>query len=224
MPKDLVGDGDLNTKKNFRNGFVKASTENEFRTWWSRILKEYWGSQLTFESDGLVAPLGVITVIEKHRKGRYHAGLWEETLVNDLLWNVLDPRPRENIPLTESLTKKITCCGYPTWSWVSMYGKKVIMPSRSYRVPRITAKVIGNSSTTTFPCYTEPLKLRSTLQQSLCRLRFSAIISYMCSNVSLLEDGIPLSSSTCKIDFCWRTEEDGNRDVWAIIVQDWKET
>lgn len=101
---------------------MEASTEEQFQEVWGTIVQEYSGSQLTFESDRLVTLSGVVSVIRKHRNYRNYAGLWDKSLVEDLLWIVDDPQPRGN-SLIEHLTKDRIRYGFPTWSWVSMQGK-----------------------------------------------------------------------------------------------------
>lgn len=76
---------------------------------WKEIIQQYSQLEITYDSDRLVALLGLADDAKKYHKGRYLAGMWEDTLIEDMLWYVSnDPtgqRPRLHSP--------------PTWSWAS---------------------------------------------------------------------------------------------------------
>ncbi|TLD32379.1 HET-domain-containing protein [Venturia nashicola] len=76
---------------------------------WKEIVQKYSQLAITYDSDRLTALLGLANDARKYHKGRYLAGMWEDTLVEDMLWYVSnDPtgeRPRLHSP--------------PTWSWAA---------------------------------------------------------------------------------------------------------
>ena len=58
---------------------------------WRRLVQMYSGLDLTYATDRLIAFSGMARSIQElveSRLGRYCAGLWRETLMNDLLWFV----------------------------------------------------------------------------------------------------------------------------------------
>lgn len=78
--------------------------------WWHKIVQEYTRMHLTFESDIFPALQGVAHLMQQGRNCAYYAGLWEDSMVEDLLWYCKEPhkRPKEYRA--------------PTWSWASVKG------------------------------------------------------------------------------------------------------
>jgi hypothetical protein len=79
----------------------------ELRLWmdyltirWHEIIKHYSRLDLTIESDLLPAIAGLAREAEGCRTGSYLAGLWEDSLIEDLLWRVdqLGPGRSERRP------------------------------------------------------------------------------------------------------------------------------
>jgi len=79
---------------------------------WSNIVENYTRSELTRESDKLVAVAGMASVLQQHIKCRYIAGLWNTDLEHQLLWNVTKARPSVRHEQTRG----------PSWSWASVDG------------------------------------------------------------------------------------------------------
>jgi hypothetical protein len=81
---------------------------------WYDILRQYCRLDLTFEKDKLPALSGIAKVMQYLRKNEiYLAGLWKDSLHRDLCWYFEDPgqrRPGDRAP---------------SWSWVSVNGKKL---------------------------------------------------------------------------------------------------
>ncbi|KAL9088462.1 MAG: hypothetical protein Q9165_006186 [Trypethelium subeluteriae] len=84
---------------------------------WNAIMHTYTKCNLTMPSDKLVAISGLANDMKRAlstlRPGymhRYLAGLWEEKLIDQLVWNVLRPAKR---------TKEYRA---PSWSWASVDG------------------------------------------------------------------------------------------------------
>lgn len=79
---------------------------------WKKTVSEYQGLQLTYESDRLpaIAALADRMLQQRDRKDIYIAGMWKNTILQDLCWyhfGQLYPRPESNIP---------------SWSWASIKG------------------------------------------------------------------------------------------------------
>ncbi|KAI1391047.1 HET-domain-containing protein [Hypoxylon trugodes] len=81
---------------------------------WHMIVKSYTSRQLTFVSDKLPAIAGAATIMPQAKTSRYLAGLWSETLLLDLLWQVMPGRAHTPLMTKEHEENA------PTWSWASM--------------------------------------------------------------------------------------------------------
>lgn len=128
----------------FRGYYVKphhlAKADAEERSfWWHSVVKTYSGLQLTFESDIFPALQGIAHVMQQSKNCEYYAGLWEDSLIQDMLWFCPKPNLR---PFAFRA---------PTWSWASVVGK-VGYVTRS--VPKICASV---QSVTVTPVGSSPL-------------------------------------------------------------------
>ncbi|KAI1078217.1 HET-domain-containing protein [Whalleya microplaca] len=81
---------------------------------WHMIVKSYTSRQLTFTIDKLPAIAGAATIMPQAKTSRYLAGLWSETLLMDLLWQVMPGRAHTRLMTKEHEENA------PTWSWASM--------------------------------------------------------------------------------------------------------
>jgi hypothetical protein len=85
--------------------------EEHPRKLWYRTVHEYSGMQLTFEKDKMAALAALTQKMETLRvDDRFLAGLWEKTLLLDLLW-MMWPSPN---------TGRSATWRAPTWSWTSV--------------------------------------------------------------------------------------------------------
>lgn len=81
---------------------------------WRQMVSEYTELALTKSSDRLPAIRGCAKQMRRCMSGRYLMGLWEDNLLDDLLWIPLDSeRPAARPDEYRS----------PSWSWASMDGK-----------------------------------------------------------------------------------------------------
>jgi Heterokaryon incompatibility protein (HET) len=94
-------------KKSYAWGLRKGSAEH-IRDMWHGLVASYTGLQLTFGHDRLPALAGLAKQFQDYKRGRYLAGLWEDTLVEDLLWHIDFPSARP---------EKWRA---PSWSWASV--------------------------------------------------------------------------------------------------------
>ncbi|KAI5865436.1 HET-domain-containing protein [Durotheca rogersii] len=81
---------------------------------WHMIVQSYTSRQLTFTKDKLPAIAGAATAMPQARTSRYLAGLWSETLLLDLLWQVMPGRTHAPLMTPEHEANA------PTWSWASV--------------------------------------------------------------------------------------------------------
>jgi hypothetical protein len=80
---------------------------------WMKIVEEYTSLDLTFQTDKLPAIAGVAKQFRRCLNNtRYMAGLWEECLVDGLLWGRSTNSPQTGVALADA----------PSWSWASVPG------------------------------------------------------------------------------------------------------
>ncbi|OCL07733.1 HET-domain-containing protein, partial [Glonium stellatum] len=78
---------------------------------WHRMVREYSFLKLTRPSDKLTALSGLAAQMQSNRQAKYIAGLWEDTLLSDLLWFQLYALNPPHISR------------HPSWSWASVNGR-----------------------------------------------------------------------------------------------------
>ncbi|KAK2598260.1 hypothetical protein N8I77_011684 [Diaporthe amygdali] len=116
------------------------------RKYWQKVLHEYSGYHITSTSDKLPALAGIARQYgTAHPElGDYVAGMWERTLVHDLMWFCPkgDPNVRAmhlwrppHIPQPESGS-------FPTWSWIAA-GQHVTTKSACPRVRPEDLRVVA---------------------------------------------------------------------------------
>lgn len=84
-----------------------------FRNLWRHLVEQYTTLELTYISDRFPAIAGLAAEMGRRRPSRYMYGLWEDSLIGDMLWtnwkgsgDHLPPRPLD--------------MEAPTWSWASI--------------------------------------------------------------------------------------------------------
>lgn len=92
-------------------------TGAEKDTAWSEILAQYTRSDLTFESDRLVAIAGLAKLIASKTGGTYVAGIWIDSWMQELLWEPVKERG-----LSSKLKPVELIMVPPSWSWVGFSG------------------------------------------------------------------------------------------------------
>lgn len=97
--------------------YWKSLDEIELRRSWHRLVEGYTTLRLTYDGDIFPALSGLSKVFQTVQDSRYLAGLWEKTLLHDLLWH-LDPRASEAAIEGLSLERPQSYRA-PTWSWAS---------------------------------------------------------------------------------------------------------
>jgi len=107
--KDLSDDGEFGNMQH--QGVPYSVLQKSPRYLWYRTVQDYSRLEMTFESDKMPALAGLATRMETMRHGdRYLAGLWEKTLLFDLLWFV-EPTPVPGKPRNSR---------FPSWNWASV--------------------------------------------------------------------------------------------------------
>lgn len=100
---------------------------------WAEVIRAYTSRNLTFETDRLPALSGTAQRFQTSYSGRYLGGLWESDLPSALLWNdIADPSKPQYV--TPSNTA-------PSWTWLSLPGRRVFPKFRSERQPHVIAQV-----------------------------------------------------------------------------------
>jgi hypothetical protein len=90
---------------------VSATLNRNIGVAWRSMIADYSRLKLTFEKDKLPAIAGLANQMRRHMRSRYLAGLWEDTLLEDLLWTV---------PTVYYLRPRPSVWRAPTWSWASV--------------------------------------------------------------------------------------------------------
>lgn len=80
---------------------------------WRRLVMQYSILQLTCLDDKLPALSGLAQAMTLRSQESYLAGLWKETLLANMCWNVKSPKPKE---LHQTRWRA------PSWSWASVDG------------------------------------------------------------------------------------------------------
>lgn len=115
---------------------------------WRMLVKSFTSRQLTFGGDKLPAIGGAAVTMPQAQGGgggggRYLAGLWSDTLLFDLMWQVM-PWLVLSGQESESLAYDDKNGGPPTWSWASMKWGVVWSPLKS---PQPVATVLDAKAT-----------------------------------------------------------------------------
>lgn len=105
---------------------------------WRMAVQHYSKLDLTYESDRLPAISALVERMQQLRKGDvYVAGMWVDSLLEDLAWYVVNRRPQPRP------TEK-----YPTWSWASVRKGVALSawsPLQSVQLINACYKIIGPS-------------------------------------------------------------------------------
>ncbi|KAI1200918.1 hypothetical protein F5X97DRAFT_291646, partial [Nemania serpens] len=138
---------------------IKLSSRSEqvLKDRWHEIVEEYTHLALTFEKDKFPALSGVAKQMQRVRDVKYIAGLWKDSLIDDLLWRTFS--------LSAERASKWRA---PTWSWASINGRIQYGSTNSNDVSRAFAKILKIECT--------PLTSDSTLELSSATLVISSYI------------------------------------------------
>ncbi|KAH8896268.1 HET-domain-containing protein [Thozetella sp. PMI_491] len=107
---------------------------------WHRIVMAYNALCMTFLTDRLAAIQGLATHCGRYRKGKYCAGLWEDSIYEDLAWQSWNPGGHNTLPRPNDRVA-------PTWSWASV-NSKILYLFCVPEVRRIHCQVLSSFNTT----------------------------------------------------------------------------
>ncbi|PQE20572.1 hypothetical protein CJF30_00001895 [Rutstroemia sp. NJR-2017a BBW] len=135
---------------------------DDSRKLWYKTVAEYSRLQLTFEKDRMPALAALTQDMETLRADdRFLAGLWEKTLLLDLLWMVLSP-PK---------TGRLATWRAPTWSWACVQSQVMWESYVDYVVDSVKVEDI-RYVTKGQACMGEIQEASITLRVPLLRARF----------------------------------------------------
>jgi hypothetical protein len=100
---------------------------------WRMLVKAYTQRQLTFAKDKLTAIGGAASTMPQAKRSTYLAGLWRESLLLDLLWQVMPGGT--HLALTYPKEEQ----NAPSWSWASVDRGVTWNPLKS---PQLIAEVV----------------------------------------------------------------------------------
>lgn len=137
------------------------------RRLWYRTVEEYSRLSLSFENDKLPALSALTQKMQLMRPdSRFLAGLWEDTLVLDLLWMVW-PRSETNRP---------PIVRWPTWSWLAAQSQVMWQDSITAKcvlsnVEVLDVRYVTSGSDLTPVIHEAKITIRAPLLQALIRDR-----------------------------------------------------
>ncbi|CVK98085.1 related to tol protein [Fusarium mangiferae] len=106
------------TKGGYTRRIAEAKSEKDVQPEWRSLVEHYTKTTLTYQKDVLAAISGVVRDMKRHRSDRYLAGVWEDSVLEDLAWMPCDrTKARSND------------WNAPSWSWASV-AVPVTFPSR----------------------------------------------------------------------------------------------
>lgn len=80
---------------------------------WRDMVQQYSKLDLTFTNDRFAAIAGVAKQMQRYRHANYFAGLWEDSMMGDMLWRTFQSPSDQMKPRNEENKA-------PTWSWASV--------------------------------------------------------------------------------------------------------
>jgi len=147
-------DGVIGEPLEIRSAGARIPDSSGRRSWqkiWHEIVREYTDLSLTKMTDRPQAILGLAAEMEQLRGSRYLYGLWSDTFLADLAWEVLPYDEDQPVP---ALTRRT-----PTWSWTSVDGQCVYYDaSAQLDVPY----EMGNDSQWTVSAHTSLFGIETT--------------------------------------------------------------
>lgn len=115
------------------NGLGQESDPHSMNDKWRKTVREYVELDLTYESDRLPALSGLAKHIQKeYGRGKYLAGLWDDSLLEDLMWWV-----REEDVQNARRPKEWRA---PSWSWAAVEAR---VQHRILPIKTVHCKIVG---------------------------------------------------------------------------------
>lgn len=104
---------------------IHHANPEECTALWHGVVTEYTNSDLSYETDCFPALQGVSKEFSAMKRSAYMAGLWESSIMYDLLW-YSDHKDKSSKP---------TAWRAPSWSWGSVVGRVVWQKWVPYSTP-----------------------------------------------------------------------------------------
>jgi hypothetical protein len=115
---------------------------------WQHTLEIYGQRQLSYSTNRLSAMSGIASLVQRATSSEYIAGLWKDTFILDMLWQLnLNAPCRYPNPSNEFDHGR---SNPPTWSWASVDGQ-VAYPNHTLRVLRLLASLKDAKTSLTGP-------------------------------------------------------------------------
>ena len=112
-PKGMDSEAIGYRQKHMKLGSMLGGARNEILgREWNSFVATYTALNLTFESDRLMALMGIAARTKEHFNDEYIFGLWKSQLLLGLAWQAAHRRPFN--PSNQ--------CNAPSWSWASCHG------------------------------------------------------------------------------------------------------
>ena len=184
--------------------FWLKQPKNTVQTAWRHMVKDFSSLTLTYESDLFPALSGLVKQMQQYRQDRYLAGLWEDSLIEDLLWCIpIVSRGYSHRPLKWRA---------PSWSWASV--RNVVTYNEDAKAAAVYCKILETDCTPGGPDTTGEL-LSAYLKMSACVM--PAILRYKSDNNGQytgrfeveFSSGRPFRRLSLEADYCLSDEGDG---------------
>ena len=195
------------SKKDFFGRLIASVSDshgyNAPENLWRRIVVAYSPLALTVSSDKLPALSGLADKRRVSTNQKYLAGLWESTLVFDLLWHRYDASGRVSLPRPSELAWRA-----PSWSWASvdgpiMYHQFLYCSANRFASPTVLCEVLQAECNTT--------------SQSMTGSVTSGFISLRCSILPVSCQAGKLSLGNKILDFRSENRADLENDVLHVV-------
>jgi hypothetical protein len=129
---------------------------------WCQTVRDYIESQLTYQSDKLVAVAGIAKTFQNVLDDVYIAGLWKRTLVIDLLWwRGWDSGHRTGLPRAVERA--------PSWTWACL-DCVITMRYWDSELPSLVATVESVEIRSEITRQSGTLRLEAPLLKAICDL------------------------------------------------------
>lgn len=106
-------------------GTAPPTSHQDIKTLWYELVEQYSPAKTTVQCDKLLALAGIAEGFQRVTGDTYLAGLWKESLQNDLLWT--SGLTSENAETFRTFRDR----SIPTWSWAAWAGIKFMYPLNS---------------------------------------------------------------------------------------------
>lgn len=111
---DSPGGLSRNGMKNAFKSLLDRRKNPSYRAWnkfWRKLVRGYTACQMSVDNNKWPAIAGLATEVERQSGEKLFHGLWEDHLVDELLWCAVEPGKR----LKEQKPQE------PSWSWLSLH-------------------------------------------------------------------------------------------------------